>query len=272
MILTKQVLQQHNACNDGIDFCERNQLFGFDLNKLHDITGNHYYFEWLKEIIRDTVKYDANGNVLQQLQSPNKIVVHEYDDRNNRISTKVKYNGSLKNNTPEFFQHTVCEYNSNNNLIFQYNPPIDINKYYIRIEYDDNNNKISMNMSDGSWWLYEYNSNNMLIRKHDNTLLEQVFEYDESNNLIRKDTSNRGKIVETIKYQYDSKNNLIKVDSSTDSWVTYEYDSHNNIIQTENEYRIIKYVSQYYPNGQLAFYARVTKDYTFDKWISIPLI
>ncbi len=44
MILTKQLLEQWGACEGGIDFCEKNKLFGFDLERIDEIKGDHLGF------------------------------------------------------------------------------------------------------------------------------------------------------------------------------------------------------------------------------------
>ena len=49
-ILTKELLLKWDACEEGISFCERNKLFGFDLSRIDEIKGDYNKFiEWLKE-------------------------------------------------------------------------------------------------------------------------------------------------------------------------------------------------------------------------------
>jgi hypothetical protein len=250
MILTKEFLQKHDACEEGIKFCERNKIFGFDLKNINEILGNHHYIDWLKEILRDCIKHDSNGNVLQQLlPSQKSMIFYEYDDRNNvtRKTTK-RIDAKFVDQIVESIEY---EYDENNNLIFKHFPVTD---YWIRYLYR-NNKIISEITSNGLWRLFEYDSNKNLTRRHSDQLFETLFAYDDNNNIIKKETISRGNQVEVIDYTYDSNNNLIYTNSSLDSWRKYEYDDHHNKIKIEDRYVTVRFSTQYYPNGQLKSYS-----------------
>jgi YD repeat-containing protein len=113
MILTRELLKKIGACEEGIKFCERNKLYGFDLNRLDEIEGDYCDFiDWLmvprrfinvlsglepnnmniievKDCNGDIIKYeyDANGNIIED------------EDCNGNISTMITEiypNGQLK--------------------------------------------------------------------------------------------------------------------------------------------------------------------------------
>jgi len=84
-----------------------------------------------------------------------------------------------------------------------------VEKYGIKKYFDDKDNYIKTEYSDGFW---------------------EKFEYDENNNLIKAEYSGDS----WEKWEYDENNNLIKYEDSEGYWEKYEYDSNNNLIKTES--------------------------------------
>ena len=147
MKLTKKLLEQSGACSKGIEFCERNKLFGFALSRLSEIEGDHNYFvDWLKS---RTFNVDSNNNL---------ILV---ENKNGYWKTQ--------------------EYDLNNNLIRYDNKNGDWKTY----QYDSNNNLIQFENIYGNWETYQYDLNNNLIRSDDSYGDWEIYEYDPSNNVIR---------------------------------------------------------------------------------------
>ena len=127
MKLTKKLLLQLHACSSGIEFCERNKLFGFPLDQLNEIQGDYEGFvEWLKD--KRNLKFDQNQNLVRR----------EYSEGN----------------------WMKCEYDQNNNKILQEYS----DGYWEKSEYDQNNNQIRHEFSGGTWTKYEYDQNNNPVR------------------------------------------------------------------------------------------------------------
>jgi YD repeat-containing protein len=258
MILTKKLLHQYGACDTSIDFCERNKLFGFDLDRIDEIEGDHeYYIEWLKYNI-------INSEVL-------------LDDRDNII-----YLGRTDMNSSES-SRMMFSYDKNNNKTTEYNMNT---KYWTRWEYDSNGNMIKEEDVKGSWTKYKYNSRNELIKKYTSDGLRVRFKYDKNSNKIYEE----GYCGTTVEYTYDNNNNMIFKIDSYDGWTKYEYDERNYVIRTTEScgfeetsifddhnnmiYRNnntgrcpkdgITFKVEYYPDGQLKQYQDLVIPY-FEK-------
>ena len=127
MKLTKKLLKQLHACSSGIEFCERNKLFGFPLDQLNEIQGDYDGFvEWLKD--RRNLEFDQNQNLVRYKASSGWWTKYEYDQNNNQI---------LKE-----FSHG----------------------FWVKYEYDQNQNLVRWENSDGCWKKYEYDQNQNLVR------------------------------------------------------------------------------------------------------------
>lgn len=223
MILTKELLKQYDACKQGITFCERNKLFGFDLERIAEVRGDYNGFvKWLiQDIISGTVVMDENNNIISMLHEDGYRINLEYDSHGNKIKRE-----SINPNTPDIFYWLKYEYDKNGNRIKSENSDGIIWQY----EYDDKNNKIADTASDGYWWRYEYNDNG---------------------NLTREENSDGYWII----YSYDANGNRIESENCYDDVFYYKYDSNGNRIKEEHKYGYIKdsYI-EYYPNGQLKQY------------------
>jgi hypothetical protein len=114
--------------------------------------------------------------------------------------------------------------NNNNEIYYE-----ESDGNWLKQEYDNNNNKIYNEDSDGNWLKYEYdNNNNEIYREHsDGWWLKQ--EYDNNNNKIYNEDSNGN----WLKQEYDNNNNRIYYEKSDGYWEKYEYDNNNNRIYYE---------------------------------------
>ena len=84
MKLTKKLLLQLETCSSGIEFCERNKLFGFPSERLSEICGDYDgFFRWLK--YKTNIEFDQNGNLVRWEYSSGYWVKYEYDQNNNKI-------------------------------------------------------------------------------------------------------------------------------------------------------------------------------------------
>jgi YD repeat-containing protein len=254
MILTKELLTKVGACKQGINFCERNKLFGFDLEQFNQIQGDHLGFiDWCKYNIVD--------------------MAFEYDSMD-RIVKRISYS---HHNKGEGF---VYEYNDKNQLVkFD-----DIRGVSHTYEYDSRGNKIKRESSNGDWVSFEYDCNNNKIKEIDNEG-SSSYDYDKNNNLIYKQYRDNHKYRGHdywIKWQYDSNNNKVCEDDSDGYWKTWEYDKngnntkktysqpdnyffiwwyddHNNRIAEQYCNNDIEYIPiAYYNDGQLKRYGNLT--------------
>ncbi len=212
MILTKKLLIQWNACQDGIDFCERNNLFGFDLSKIDEINGDYRQFiGWLKTEYLIKREYDFNINCIKEYHD-NFFITSEYDQNNNKI--KEEYS----------------------------------NGKWTKYEYDEHGNKIKEEYSNGYWKKWTYDKHNNKLSSNDyNTKLEWT--YDHHGNKL---SQSRNGILEFI-WTYDQNNNFISISNSNGLLQLYEYDKHKNIIKQTNPVTNETFLThtQYYNNGQL---------------------
>ena len=153
-ILTKELLLTCGACDEGISFCERNKLFGFDLSRIAEIKGDYNGFiDWLKGQVSIKMEYDSNGNIIKQENSDGYWKKWEYDSQGKMIKEE--------NSMGEFF----------------------------KLEYDSHGNKIKRENSNGYWviWCYDTQGNNI---KYENSYgYCKEWEHDTHGNKIKQKTS-----------------------------------------------------------------------------------
>jgi YD repeat-containing protein len=222
MILTKELLHQHGACEDGINFCERNKLFGFDLDRLDEVAGDYNGFVvWVTRIPKYIyVHVNSNNQIIQMEDTSGFWVNYEYDSNGNRIREKNSH-------------HTTFSY-----------------------EYDERGNKITINMAIGMWkddsdcTKFEYDSNGNRTKEEKSYGSWVIYEYDSNNNKIRQE-DNCGHIVT---YEYDSKGNMILAHNSYMHVFESKYDECNNIIESSFNGTVTYHDVEYYDNGQLKRY------------------
>lgn len=236
MLLTKQLLENFNACEDGIKFCEQNQLFGFDLDRIEEVEGDYNDFiHWVKyTIINNHIKLDSHGNRIEIINGDGWLK-NQYDEQNNLIIEEE--------DTGYWCRY---EYDSNNNMLKQYTST----GFCVTLTYDDNNNIKSKVYSKGYRYRWECDDSTRTERDD----LIELFYYDSMNNCIREEVNNGGlassswiareydnrnnKILHTtsygvhIEFEYDERNNKVK-EIHKDGVILYEYDDRNNLIRIQ---------------------------------------
>lgn len=252
MKLTKNFLLQIGACQEGIHFCERNQLLGIDTINMHRITGDHLgYIKWLNKKLENGYVFNSNGDIIQH-EEPSGIKVY-YQYFNGNLVKKTSMDSKIP------FEYTY-DYDSDGNLIY---------KQYNNIEIER--------------WEY---FNGMPSRYIKNNYI-QTFSYENENEIHIQD-SNSG----FIKIYKDNNNNIIKRIHGFKPPYGYDHDIHTNIEEYQydgdklisetiylisTDYRFpynkgsfsdtcTKYVTHdisYHDNGQLKQYG---------KWLYLPLL
>ena len=89
-ILSKELLHNWDACEEGIEFCERNKLFGFDLSRIDEVVGDYNNFiNWLKNELKCKREYNSQGNKIKEETSDGYWFKWEYDSHGNMILTGI---------------------------------------------------------------------------------------------------------------------------------------------------------------------------------------
>ncbi len=116
-------------------------------------------------------------------------------------------------------------------LIHNFNiPVINLNfkdSNYIRFfSYDNNNNLLSSENSNGLSIYFSYDNNNNLLSSKNSDGFSISYSYDNNNNLLSsKNSKNYSK-----SFSYDDNDNLISTIDSDDVSLSYSYDKNNNLI------------------------------------------
>jgi YD repeat-containing protein len=157
MILTKEYLQKYEACQEAIDFFERNYPEGLDLDRwtIHGDFKN--WVSWLNNCLRTTLQYDDHGNVIKKIYPNGDIYQWEYDDRENVIK-KIDLDGNV----------SQYEYDDRGNKIKEIYPNGDVyqweydrgnriniiisNKKFYQLKYDVRGNKTKEISQNGNIW------------------------------------------------------------------------------------------------------------------------
>ncbi len=221
MILTKELLIKLKACKQGIDFCERNKLFGFDLKRLHEVDGDYNHFiNWLTKKINNCYKINEDGQYYYVGYESEYDYIRTYSDDGRLLKSQHK------------------------------------SGYFSEYIYDERKNLIKI-ISNGDVRSYmEYDSNNNLINEvHKNYSMRSF--YDTNNRCIRREcTFFDSDDVDWDIYEFDSFGNIVYSECSNGEWVKYNYDDHNNVIVSYDNYTPngVYHDVQYYDNGQLKKY------------------
>ena len=208
MKLTKKMLLQLNAGSSRIEFCERYKLFGFPLDRLDEIQGDHEGFVcWLKH--KTNLEFDQNQNLVRWESDGGYWEKFEYDQNGNQI--RHEFSGGT---------WTKYKYDKNGNQILRESSCGRWEKY----EYDQNNNQILMVDSHGFWEKFEYDQNSNQILREDSNGYWLKFEYDQNGNQILQEYSEGN----WKKFEYDQNRNLVRWENSRGRWSKYEYEFYDN--------------------------------------------
>jgi YD repeat-containing protein len=220
LLLTRKLLNYFYACEDGIQFCERNQLFGFDLNNIHEIKGDYLFcVSWvLGNILRyDTIELDHKGNVIKAHNSTeNQLMTSAYDDNDKLLKYTRSKNGMIVANDR-------YEYDNSGKLIME----TDVDGHYVRYSYTPSGlvkNIFTSASNNVDYFEYDYADN--LIHQYDDFGYFIKKEYNLANKVTKETT-----ILGSITYKYDKNNNLTQEINSSGLIVNYEYDKHNRLIR-----------------------------------------
>jgi hypothetical protein len=165
MKLTLKLLNQLNACVEGIDFIIRYNLLNFPLERLDEIQGDYNsYIEWCRYNTK-SIEFDTNGNVIKYVQ-------HYMTDVTIRNVYDEKQRVSLMSSSLGFKQE--YKYDDDDNIIAIYF--YDEDSYYIKeptyhlydvhhYTYDENKHLTSMTQSEHVTFFWHYNEDGTLIRK-----------------------------------------------------------------------------------------------------------
>ena len=150
MKLSRDNLKKLKACEDGINFLERNGLIDLESDNLK-ITGDYErYFSWFQERQNVKRKYDDRGNCIEITNSSGDKYTYKYDDRNNCI--EITY--------PDGYKSTY-KYDDRNNCIEKIYPNGNKSTY----KYDDRNNCIEIIYPNGNKSTYKYKFKNKILHK-----------------------------------------------------------------------------------------------------------
>lgn len=87
--ITETFLKAHTNSNDIIRFFIDNNLIGFPLNRVNEITGDvKGYVEWLKRILYNEYHYDNSGKVIWKKDSLGREHFYKYDENGKKIYEK----------------------------------------------------------------------------------------------------------------------------------------------------------------------------------------
>ena len=94
MSFTKKTLEDIDACQEAIDFCERNGLFCKTQIKNLEITGEYNsWADWLRSRINRDLEYNTAGNLTKITYSNGTVRTHEYDTTGNLTKITCPYVG-----------------------------------------------------------------------------------------------------------------------------------------------------------------------------------
>ena len=134
-IITEEVLNKLNACEEGKNWWLRNVGEGFPVSRIKDIKGDfNKYISWLKDRFYNNT-YDEKGNVIGTKCSTGYWTEMTYNENGNRLSYKNS-NGDWE----------ICVYDDRGNQIHVKNSDDEWEEYV----YDKNGNLLSSKYSVGA--------------------------------------------------------------------------------------------------------------------------
>ncbi len=251
--LTEKLLHQLDACDAGIEFCNKFNLFGFPIDRLHEIDGDFKeYIEWLRSFDYDSFKFDDNGNLISFLQNKT-LYQRVYDQYNNLIEIIYPVGNRVKYEYDEQHRLIKTEHISND----QFPPEIISHSYNFKGLLD------RIIYSDNSYYQYTYDDCDNLIEYRHHIVCEKIkpihnedyviiSTYNSNNMLLTKKTS----LGHKEQYTYDDQNNILKVlhGKGLENSIIYKYSNDNRLLSEQHfiDACMIKLITyDYYDDGQL---------------------
>ena len=160
MKITLRLLKRLNACEDALEFFEKNKLEGFDSDWIKDIPRRiklNGYVGWLNDKFGDNYKIieDNDNNELTFEYSSGFSWVRTYDENSNELTYKY-FHGYSRTST----------YDENSNeLTFK-----DSRGYSWTKTYDENSNELTFKNSNGYSWTHTYDENGRLLSITENNV------------------------------------------------------------------------------------------------------
>lgn len=221
-ILSEQLLRDHAACKDGMDFVIRNKLIGYPLNKLHHISGDYMgYVRWLSIIggivkNRKLVEYMEGPTVVELTIATNGVITtNEYDLRGNRTYYRL---GNYE---------CWSVYDSRDNKICHKSG---IGGYELSMGYDDRGNMIATDNGEGDATVSGYDDRDRLIHHIRNDGYEEWYEYNDTDDIIEfRNTVGGGSVRE-----YDDRRNNIRCVSEDGYEIVKVFDNKNRVIESRD--------------------------------------
>lgn len=253
--LTEKLLHQLDACESGIEFCNKFNLIGFPIDRLHEIDGDFKdYIEWLRSFDFNSLKFDDNGNLISFLQN-NTLYQRVYEQYNNLI--EIIYPVGSRSKYEYDNQHRLIkstEYPSDD----RFPPEVVIRSYNSKGLLD------RISYSDNSYYQYTYDDCDNLIEYIHHIACETIktipnedyviiSTYNSNNMLLTKQTS----LGHKEQYTYDDQNNILKIlhGKRLENSIIYKYSDEDNCLLSEqhfiDEYMTKLVTYDYHTDGQL---------------------
>ena len=148
MKITKKILKQLEACEDGIIWAEKNGLLPFDSDNISKIKGDYKgYVVWLKENLINST-YDESKNELIH-KCLNGLSWEKTFDKNGNLL-------SYKDSTGYFYKQTFDE--KGNELTYK-----DSDGEWWEKTFDEKGNVLTYKASEGDWWEKTYDCKGCLL-------------------------------------------------------------------------------------------------------------
>jgi YD repeat-containing protein len=233
--ITENTLKQLNACQEGIDFFNRNKLNNFPYDKINKVQGDlDGMIKWHRSL---TITKTDNNNILEYLTNK-KTTSH------NKITLELNNSGNVIKRTAELIypdakkplSTKTTTYTYKNNILIQEDTTITPNVLKLKNiykKYNDQGLLIEEKSSTGEHTVYTYDRNNRLVNRK-SFADDVVYKY--RGNKIKTEYFYMDKLMSTKLITLD------KVGNKIDEYYMFTYD-HKDMF--------LEYNVEYYPDGQL---------------------
>ena len=218
------MLEKIEACQEAIDWAERNCLIGYESNKLHLIKGDFKgYVAWIKDVF-DNSTFDERGNQTSYKDSDlnNCSWKKTFDERGNQTS----YEDSQEFWWKRTFNNDVC-------LTYKDSSGFDWNQHtkslYEQVFDKHGNQTVLKEKSKGIIWEQTFDErNNCLAYKHADGSFSFEQTFDEQNNQLTYKSSDY-----SWKQTFDKQNNCLTKKTSYGYLYEKTFDKQNNLLTSK---------------------------------------